>query len=104
VPTNSTPYDKEAVDISLKRAARQIKANCGAATDEEGQALGPWGKTTVTVKLGHNGHSQGATVTGGFESKPVGKCIERAFSGLLFPPFAGPDATVDYEVEVVKPP
>lgn len=104
VPTSTTVYDKEAVEVGLKRAARQTKANCGAATDDEGKATGPWGKTTVTVKLGHNGHSQGATVTGGFAGKPVGKCIDCAFSGFLYPPFAGPDTTVDYEVEVVQPP
>ncbi len=87
----------------MKRAARQVKANCGAATDESGKASGPWGKGTVTVTLGHNGHAQGTTVGAPFDGKPVGKCIAQAFAGLTYPPFAGGDATVDWPVEVVAP-
>ncbi len=87
----------------LKRAARQVKANCGASVGEDGKASGPWGKATVTVKLGHNGHSQGATVEAPYDGKPVGRCMTQAFSILIFPPFAGPDADVEWPVEVVKP-
>ena len=97
------PYDKEAVEVVLKRAARQVKANCGAATGEDGKAAGPWGKTTVTVKLGHNGHSQGATVIAPYDDKPVGKCATQAFAILTYPPFACPDTTVDWPIEVVPP-
>jgi hypothetical protein len=102
-PGSGVPYDKEAVEVGLKRAARQVKANCGATTDEEGKATGPWGKTTVTVKLGHNGHSQGATIGPPYDGKPVGKCTVQAFAILTFPPFAGGDTTVDWPVEIVAP-
>jgi hypothetical protein len=98
-----TPYDKDAVEMVLKRAARQVKANCGATTDEDGKATGPWGKVTVTVKLGHNGHSQGATVPAPFDGRPVGRCIAQSFAIMIFPPFAGGDTTVDWPVEVVPP-
>jgi hypothetical protein len=97
------PYDKESVEVGLKRAARQVKANCGATTDEEGKATGPWGKTTVTVKLGHNGHSQGATIGPPYDGKPVGRCTAQAFAILTYPPFAGADTTVDWPVEIVAP-
>jgi hypothetical protein len=100
--SSGVSYDKEAVEVVLKRAARQVKANCGAATDEDGKATGPWGKVTVNVKLGHNGHSQGATVAS-MDGKPVGKCVAQAFASMQYPPFAGPDTTIDWEVEVVKP-
>jgi len=80
-----------------------VKGNCGAATDEEGKASGPWGKTTVTVKLGHNGHSQGATIPAPYDGKPVGNCATRAFAILTFPPFAGGDTTVDWPVEIDAP-
>jgi hypothetical protein len=100
---SGVPYDKDAVEMSLKRAARQVKANCGAATDENGKASGPWGKETVSVKLGHNGHSQGATIPTLFDGKPVGKCIAQAFAVLVFPPFAGGDTTVEWPIEVVAP-
>jgi len=101
--SGGVPYDKDAVEVGLKRAARQVKANCGATTDEDGKATGPWGTGSVTVKLGHNGHSQGATIGPPFDGQPVGKCITQAFAILTFPPFAGADTTVDWPVEVVKP-
>jgi hypothetical protein len=102
-PSSSVPYDKDAVEVELKQAARQVLGNCGAATDEAGKATGPWGKGTVTVTLGHNGHSQAVTVSAPFDGHPVGKCIERAFSLLTFPPFAGGDVPVDWPVEVTPP-
>jgi len=98
------PYDKESVEIGLKRSARQVKANCGALKDADGNPSGPWGKGTVTVKLGHNGHGQGATVAAPFDGKPVGRCITQAFAILIYPPFAGADTTVDWPIEVPEPP
>src|SRR5262245_8416226 len=95
----SDQYDKEATQVQLKRAARQVKDNCGSAKDENGKASGPWGKATVQVMLGHNGHSQGTTVPAPYQGKPVGNCIERAFTNLQFPPWQGADTQVDWDVE-----
>jgi len=96
-------YDKEGTEVVLKRAARQVKENCGAAKDDSGKATGPWGKTTVQVQLGSNGHSKGITVPSPYQGKPVGNCIEKAFTNLTFPPWGGSDTTVDWEVELVQP-
>jgi hypothetical protein len=96
-------YDKEATEVVLKRAARQVKDNCGQAKDENGKATGPWGKTTIQVQLGHNGHSKGTTVPAPFQGKPTGTCVEKAFTNLTFPPWAGGDTQVDWEVEVIEP-
>jgi hypothetical protein len=96
-------YDKEGAEIALKRAARQVKANCGAAKDDNGKAIGPWGKVTVQVQLGHNGHSKGTTVPSPYQGKPVGNCIENAFTNLQFPPWSGDDTQVDWDVELVEP-
>lgn len=101
--TPKVPYDKESVDISLNRATRQVKDNCGAVKDDQGKIVGPWGKTTVTVQLGHNGHSKGATLKSPFEGSGVGRCINNAFNNLIYPPFAGADTTLDWEVEVSHP-
>lgn len=99
----SDQYDKEATEFVLKRAARQVKDNCGHAKDESGKALGPWGKTTVQVQLGHNGHSKGTTVPAPYQGKPTGNCVEKAFTNLTFPPWAGADTEVDWEVELIEP-
>lgn len=96
-------YDKEATEMVLKRAARQVKDNCGHAKDEAGKAAGPWGKTTVQVQLGRNGHSKGVTVPAPYQGQPTGNCVEKAFTNLTFPPWSGADTTVDWEVEIVEP-
>jgi hypothetical protein len=96
-------YDEEATKMVLTRAARQVHDNCGLATDENGKRTGPWGKTTVTVTLGHNGHSKRATVPEPFLGKPTGKCAIEAFSALQFPPWTGPDESIDWAVEIPPP-
>jgi hypothetical protein len=97
----SDQYDKEATEIVVKRAARQVKENCGAAKDDNGKAVGPWGKATLQIQLGHNGHSKGLTVPAPFQGKPTGNCIEKAFTNLTFPPWAGADTEISWEVELV---
>ena len=96
-------YDTEATEVVLARASRQVKANCGFAKDEDGNAKGPWGKTQMTVNLGHNGHVRGATVPAPFDGKPAGKCAIQAFSTLTFPPWSGPDTSVDWPIEIAQP-
>jgi len=99
-----TAYDKDAVETVLKRAANQVKNNCGAASDENGKANGPWGQTKASVTLGRNGHVRGVEVPAPYGDKPVGTCIVHAFQNLIFPPYAAPaDVTVDWDVELVKP-
>ena len=97
-------YDKDAVEIELKRAARQVKANCGSATDDDGAATGPWGKTTASVTLGRNGHVKQVTVPAPYDGKAVGDCVVHAFQKIQFPPYGGSvDVVVDCEVELTKP-
>jgi hypothetical protein len=96
-------YDKEATESVLKRATRVVHDNCGAAKGEDGKATGPWGKTTLTLNLGHNGHPRGVTLDPSFEGKPAGRCITQAFTGLSYPPWRGADTTVQWEVELVQP-
>ncbi len=96
-------YPRDQTEVVLNRAARQVKANCGAAKDDNGNATGPWGKTSITVTLGHNGHAKGATIGSPFDDKPTGRCAVQAFKYLTFAPFAGPDTDVAWDIEIVKP-
>src|SRR5207302_10071796 len=102
--SSGSPYDRDAVDAEMKRAARQVKSNCGSATDEAGEATGPWGRATVSVVLGRNGHVKKASVPAPYDGKPVGICISHAFEKIQFPPYAGSDdVTVQWDVELVAP-
>jgi hypothetical protein len=96
-------YPRDQTEAVLRRAARQVKGNCGAAKDDNGNLAGPWGKATMTVTLGHNGHSRGATIPAPFDGKPTGRCAVQAFRVLTFAPFPGPDADVAWDVDIVKP-
>ena len=96
-------YDKEDTDIVLARASRQVKVNCGLAAGADGKATGPWGKLTIQVLLGHNGHSKSVVVPEPNASTPSGRCITQAFSTLTFPPWNGQDTQIDWEVELVEP-
>jgi hypothetical protein len=97
-------YDKDAVDAQLKRAAKQVKDNCGSASDEEGAKTGPWGSTTATVVLGRNGHVHEVTVPAPYGGKPVGDCVVNSFRKIQFPPYAGAsDVSVTWDVQIVEP-
>jgi hypothetical protein len=103
-PSGTTPYDKDAVNVELKRAARQVKANCGAATDDEGKAAGPWGSTKVSIVLGRNGHVKQVTIPSPYDGKPVGLCVVHAFQKITFPPYAGStDVILDWDIEITQP-
>jgi hypothetical protein len=100
----STPYDRDAVEVQLKRAARQVKSACGGATDDSGQATGPFGQTKATVTLGRNGRVKQVTVPSPYDGKPAGICAVHAFQKLIFPPYAASaDATIDWDIEIVQP-
>ena len=98
------PYDRDSVDVELKRGVRQVKANCGAATDDDGQAKGPWGRTKASITLGRNGHIKQVTVPAPFDGTPVGLCVVHAFDKIQFPPYANStDVTVDWDIDLVQP-
>jgi hypothetical protein len=101
---SGTPYQKDAVEIELKRASRQIKANCGSATDDSGTASGPWGKTSASVTLGRNGHIKEVTVPAPYDGLPEGACAVNAFKKIQFPPYASEtDVVIPWDIEFVKP-
>lgn len=100
---SSNEYDKENTEVVLKRAGRSVKDSCGEAKDDNGVATGPWGKITIQVMLGRNGHSKAVTLPASHAEKPAGKCIANAFANLAFPPWAGQDTQIDWEVELVQP-
>jgi hypothetical protein len=102
--STDSSYDKDAVEAQLRRAAKQVKDNCGSASDDQGNKSGPWGPTTATIVLGRNGHVQDVSVPSPFSGKPVGDCVARSFKKIQFPPYAGSsDVSVSWSVEIAQP-
>jgi hypothetical protein len=101
---SGTPYDKDEIETKMRRSAKQIKANCGSATDEEGKATGPWGTLKATITLGRNGHVKDVSIPDPYNGKPVGTCVSRQLMKLIYSPFAGStDASIEWDFELVKP-
>jgi hypothetical protein len=101
---DTASYDKDAVEAQLRRAAKQVKDNCGSASDEDGNKNGPWGSTTATVVLGRNGHVQEVTLPAPYSGKPVGDCVVNSFKKIQFPPYGGStDVSVPWDVQIVAP-
>lgn len=97
-------YDKDAVEAQMRRAAKQVKDNCGSASDEEGNKTGPWGSTSATIVLGRNGHVLDVKVPSPYSGKPVGDCVVNSFKRIQFPPYAGSsDASVSWDVQILDP-
>ena len=102
--TGGKGYDKAEINAKMKRSAKQIKANCGAATDQEGKTTGPWGTVHVSITLGRNGHVKDVAVPDPYKDKPVGTCISRQLMKIIFAPYvASDDSTIEEDFEVTKP-
>lgn len=98
------PYDKEAVDAVMNRAARQVKDNCGSVTEDDGKRVGPYGTAKLSIRLGRNGHVKDVTVPDPYAGKAVGRCAQQAFERVTFPPYsASSDVTIERDVEIVPP-
>lgn len=99
-----TAYDRDAVELVLRRAANQVKGHCGQSTDDNGKANGPWGTTKVSITLGRNGHIRDITIPDPYNDKPTGRCAVQAFHNLIFPPYpASADVVIEWDVELIKP-
>lgn len=98
------PYDKDAVDAVMNRAARQVKDHCGSVTEDDGKRVGPYGTAKLSIRLGRNGHVKDVTVPDPFNGKAVGRCAAQAFERVTFPPYGGSsDVTIERDVEIVAP-
>lgn len=97
--------DEEYTASQLKRATAFSKANCGAATNESGQRKGPWGKATVSLKIGRNGRPRDVTIAPPHAGTPTGTCVIHAFEALIFLPYPGDhDEAREVEVAIEEPP
>ena len=91
--------DKEAVLAQLTRQTRQVKKNCAGATGEDG-TKGPFGTTTVSIRLSRDGNGHAVSMASDFDGKPSGTCVMNAFKHFQYPPWEGSSVTIQWDVEV----
>jgi hypothetical protein len=92
-------WDKNQVDLEMKRAARSAETCPGSVTEQA-----PKGMAKVTVKFGNDGHVKEATIDSGYEETAVGKCVLRAMQSVIVPAYEGSEETVEWEVDLSKEP
>ncbi len=106
-PTPDSPksrIDEGYTTMMLNRASAFSKTQCGAATNDAGQLKGPWGKASVTLKVGRNGRPFDVVIGAPHAGTPTGNCVVHNFEALIFLPYPGDhDETREVEV-VINPP
>jgi hypothetical protein len=96
--------DEEYTASQLSRATAFARAQCGAATNDAGERKGPWGKATVTLKIGRNGRPLDVTIAAPHAGTPTGNCVIHAFEALVFLPYPGDhDEAREVEVTIDEP-
>jgi hypothetical protein len=92
-------FDQEQANVVMARAAKNAHTCVGVAPKDD-----PRGDAQVTVIFSGIGRSTKATVSGEFQGKTIGDCVERAFVGIIIPPFDGADMEMQYPVDLKPDP
>ena len=87
---------------SLKRAAGQVKANCGAASDDERQGQRSVGhRRRPPCASGATATCAASTVPAPYDGQARRHVRRARVQNLIFPPYAAPrDVTVDWDIEL----
>lgn len=88
-------FDDKQAELEMKRAARSAETCAGVVTE-----AGPSGTAKVHLTFGNDGHVSASDVDAPFKDTATGKCVLRAMSAVIVPPFAGDAVTRDWDVEV----
>jgi hypothetical protein len=89
-------FDKKQTKLELQRATRSAETCVGVMTDKDT----PRGTGKVTLVFDNEGHVKSGTIAAPFEGTPIGKCVMNAYNAVIVPPYVGPEATIDWEVDL----
>jgi hypothetical protein len=89
-------FDKKQAKLELQRATRSAES-CINAIAEKDQ---PRGTGKVTIVFDNEGHVKSSSINDPFNDTPLGKCVMNAYDAVIVPPFEGPEATIDWEVDL----
>lgn len=88
-------FDETEAKIVLNRAAASAHTCVDVADANQ-----PHGDATVSITFSGAGRSIKATIPPPYDGTAIGQCATRAFEGLIVPPFAGDNVTVDQPVDL----
>lgn len=89
-------FDKKQAKLELQRATRSAET-CVDAVAEKDQ---PRGTAKVSITFDNEGHVKTSTITAPFDGTPLGKCVMNAYNAVIVPPYEGPMATIDWDVDL----
>jgi hypothetical protein len=90
-------WDKNQVELEMKRAARSAESCPGSVTEKS-----PVGTVKVSVTFGNDGHAKKATISE-HEDTEVGKCVLRAMQSVIVPAYVGNEETVEWDINLKEP-
>jgi hypothetical protein len=90
------PDDKLTRDV-INRATRQAN-NCPQIHEE-----GPFGEFSLTLVLSEKGKIADVRLPSELAEKPIGKCVQKAYSVESFPPWEGSPINETVKINLKKP-
>ena len=89
-------FDKKQTKLELQRATRSAEQCVSVTTDKDS----PRGTGKVTLVFDNEGHVKSGSIAAPFEGTAIGKCVMNAYNAVIVPPYVGPEATIDWEVDL----
>lgn len=89
-------FDKKQAKLELQRATRSAE-QCVSVITENDQ---PRGETKVTIVFANDGHVKSSSLPAPFADTALGKCVLNAYNAVIVPPYDGPEASVDWDVDL----
>ena len=88
-------WDQPYAELELKRASRSAET-CPESVTEKA----PKGKARVTLLFANDGHVKEARIGDPYTDTPMGKCVLRAMENLIVRTYAGPEKTIEWDVDL----
>lgn len=88
-------FDKKQAKLELTRAGRSAEDCTGVIEGDK-----PTGTAKVTLVFDNEGHVKEGTISDPFNDTPLGKCVLNAMTAVIVPPFEGPPATIEWDVDL----
>lgn len=91
-------FDKKQAKLEMQRATRSAESCVGVITEKDQ----PRGQAKVTLVFNNEGHVKTGTISEPFKDTPLGKCVMNAYENVIVPPYEGPEASLEWDVNLTE--
>jgi hypothetical protein len=95
-------WDQPYAELELKRASRSAETCPESVTEKSDKSeKSPKGKASVTLVFANDGHVKEVRIAEPYgPESAVGKCMLRAMEAVIVRTYAGPEKTIQWEVDL----